>query len=346
MSEWERAEAQVRGAVRQRVLGKELHLQNKSNYKNYTTMKKILGVLFFTLIAGSFASAQSIPQEILGVKIGETMQEDAHNILIEQNLTYDSIFSNPYRYIYYEGKINHEGIEWNEIGLSFTNNKLSSWILYLDCENDCEEMRLAFIDSLENKYHSLSPADSSLYSFTYVEYYAERNNSELWTKFDGNILLAVCKRTNGFACLYYHENNIKEYQIAKQREDSIAEVKWQARLDSIRHMNDSLKQLQVVDIDRYKLYPTQNIYTLLELDTQTGRIWQVQYSVEGPKYRFKTHLNRWSLLEDSDLQVSGRFELYPTQNNYNFVLLDKISGKTWQVQWSTEYNTRGYWEIE
>lgn len=309
-------------------------------------MKKIT-ILSFALSIVLLTSAQSIPQEIYGVKIGETMQEDAHNILIEQNLTYDSIFSNPYRdTYYYEGNINHEGIEWNEIGLSFTNNKLSSWILYLDCKNDCEEMRLAFIDSLENKYNSLSSADSSLYSFTYVEDYAERNNSELWTKFDGNTLLAVSKRTNGFACLYYHENNIKEYQIAKHIEDSIAEVKWQARRDSINHVNDSLKQLQVVDIDRYKLYPTQNTWTLLELDTQTGRVWQVQYSVEGSRYRFKTRLNSWSLLEDSDLQVSGRFELYPTQNTYNFVLLDKISGKTWQVQWSTEYSSRGYWEIE
>jgi hypothetical protein len=95
---------------------------------------------------------------------------------------------------------------------------------------------------------------------------------------------------------------------------------------------------------RYKLYPTQNKWTFLELDTQTGRIWQVQYSVDGPEYRFKSNLNIWSLLKDNDLQVSGRFELYPTQNIYNFVLLDKISGRAWQVQWSTE-NDRGCWEI-
>lgn len=129
-----------------------------------------------------------------------------------------------------------------------------------------------------------------------------------------------------------------------QKEDSIKEVKWQARRDSIKHVNDSLRQLQVLDINRYKLYPTQNKWTFLELDTQTGRIWQVQYSVEGPEYRFKSNLNIWSLLKDNDLQVSGRFELYPTQNIYTFVLLDKISGRTWQVQWSTE-NARGCWEI-
>lgn len=114
--------------------------------------------------------------------------------------------------------------------------------------------------------------------------------------------------------------------------------------DSIKHVNDSLRQLQVLDINRYKLYPTQNKWTFLELDTQTGRIWQVQYSVEGPEYRFKSNLYIWPLIKDNDLQVSGRFELYPTQNIYTFVLLDKISGRAWQVQWSTE-NARGCWEI-
>ena len=302
-------------------------------------MKKLLSVLLFVLVAGLFASAQSIPQEIFDVKIGETAQEDAHNILIEQNLEYDWKYDNTY---YYKGEIKHEGIEWNEIRLIFANNKLSGCVLHKDCEEDCENLRLALVDSLKIKYNTIPSADSSLYSFDhYIKDYPEQ-----WSIFDGNTMLAVYKRTYGFACSYFHENNIREYLIAKHIEDSIAEVKRIAERDSIRHINDSLKQLQVVDIDRYKLYPTQNTWTFLELDTQTGRVWQVQYSVQGSSYRFKTRLNSWSLLEASDLQVSGRFELYPTQNMYNFVLLDKISGKTWQVQWSTEYNNRGYWEIE
>jgi hypothetical protein len=302
-------------------------------------MKKLLSVLLFVLVARLFASAQSIPQEILNVKIGETAQEDAHNILIAQNLEYDWKYDNTY---YYKGEIKHEGIEWNEIRLIFANNKLSGCVLHKDCEEDCENLRLALVDSLKIKYNTIPSADSSLYSFDhYIKDYPEQ-----WSIFDGNTMLAVYKRTYGFACSYFHENNIKEYLIAKHIEDSIAEVKRIAERDSIRHINDSLKQLQVVDIDRYKLYPTQNTWTFLELDTQTGRVWQVQYSVQGSSYRFKTRLNSWSLLEASDLQVSGRFELYPTQNMYNFVLLDKISGKTWQVQWSTEYSSRGYWEIE
>ena len=33
------------------------------------------------------------------------------------------------------------------------------------------------------------------------------------------------------------------------------------------------------DIERFKLYPTENMWTFLELDSATGLIWQVQYTV-------------------------------------------------------------------
>jgi hypothetical protein len=35
-------------------------------------------------------------------------------------------------------------------------------------------------------------------------------------------------------------------------------------------------------------------------------------------------------------EIPGRFTLYATTNIYNFVLLDQIDGRTWQVQWSTD----------
>ena len=31
----------------------------------------------------------------------------------------------------------------------------------------------------------------------------------------------------------------------------------------------------------YKLYPTDNMWTFIELETTTGRMWQVHYSVES-----------------------------------------------------------------
>jgi len=33
---------------------------------------------------------------------------------------------------------------------------------------------------------------------------------------------------------------------------------------------------------------------------------------------------------------NGRFKLYPTENMYNFIMVDVIDGRTWQVQWNTD----------
>lgn len=47
-----------------------------------------------------------------------------------------------------------------------------------------------------------------------------------------------------------------------------------------------------------------------------------------------------SLLWESETLRAGRFELYATNNMYQFILLDTETGRTWQVQWNTEYNKR------
>lgn len=75
------------------------------------------------------------------------------------------------------------------------------------------------------------------------------------------------------------------------------------------------------------------MWTFIKLDTRNGKMWQVQFSVKGDDYRFEIPLNTTALATDS---TNGRYELYPTQNMFNFVLLDKVEGATWQVQWSTE----------
>ncbi len=97
----------------------------------------------------------------------------------------------------------------------------------------------------------------------------------------------------------------------------------------------------------YKLYPTENMWTFLELETFSGRIWQVQYSTKGADYRFKTVLNDESMIPflDTEGEFAGRFELYKTQNMYNFILLDTATGGTWQVQWSTDKDNRGVLRI-
>ncbi len=89
---------------------------------------------------------------------------------------------------------------------------------------------------------------------------------------------------------------------------------------------------------RFKMFPTENIWTFLKLDTRNGKIWQVQYSIND-NYRGEVELNEKALVV-GDAAENGRFTLYPTKNMYNFVLLDQIDGKMWQVQWSMEEDGR------
>ena len=55
--------------------------------------------------------------------------------------------------------------------------------------------------------------------------------------------------------------------------------------------------------------------------------------------RFETYLNLLTLVT-VDMEMNGRFTLYPTQNMYTFILLDQLDGRTWQVQWSIEPENR------
>ena len=89
---------------------------------------------------------------------------------------------------------------------------------------------------------------------------------------------------------------------------------------------------------RYKLFPTENIWTFLKLDTRNGKIWQVQYSIND-NYRGEVKLNDKALIS-TDIEENGRFTLYPTKNMYNFILLDQTDGKMWQVQWSIDEENR------
>ena len=125
-------------------------------------------------------------------------------------------------------------------------------------------------------------------------------------------------------------------------------VKYEQKVDSLLSQIDTLlminnQLLEHLEInsslkERYKLYQTENIYTLLQLDTKTGMIEQVQWSLDSD--------NEGSVTINSDDLTygygygSGSFELYPTKNMYQFILIDKTSGKKWHVQWGMESSKR------
>jgi hypothetical protein len=88
----------------------------------------------------------------------------------------------------------------------------------------------------------------------------------------------------------------------------------------------------------YRLFSTRNIYTFIKLNTRNGQMWQVQWGTDS-KYRIQNILSDMARV-NKDEEKNGRFFLYPTTNIYNFILLDQIDGRVWQVQWSTEVKER------
>jgi hypothetical protein len=86
----------------------------------------------------------------------------------------------------------------------------------------------------------------------------------------------------------------------------------------------------------YRLYKTKNTYNFIKLDTRTGQMEMVQWSTSGSRGTYT--LSEEKRVYSPEDEIPGRFTLYATTNFYNFVLLDQIDGRTWQVQWSTDPN--------
>lgn len=112
----------------------------------------------------------------------------------------------------------------------------------------------------------------------------------------------------------------------------------ETRDSTLIHITQLLEDIQyrTTKVDRFKLYPTENIYTFLKLDTATGEIDQIQWSLDSEKEGSVT-------INNVDLSYgtgNGTFELYPTKNIYQFLLLDKVTGRQWHVQWGMESTKR------
>jgi len=104
--------------------------------------------------------------------------------------------------------------------------------------------------------------------------------------------------------------------------------------------NTSETPIQNISTDStvvYRLFSTKNLYTFIKLDTRNGKMWQVQWSTGNDTFQYPLSLTS---LVSSEEEKKGRFFLYPTTNIYNFILLDQIDGRVWQVQWNTEAKNR------
>jgi len=91
---------------------------------------------------------------------------------------------------------------------------------------------------------------------------------------------------------------------------------------------------------RFKLYPTQNVWTFLLLDSNNGRVWQVHFAVTAKEFSGRLPINEDDLVAAGSAHP-GRFALWETQNVYTFLLLDQDDGRVWQLQRSNDKENRG-----
>ena len=111
---------------------------------------------------------------------------------------------------------------------------------------------------------------------------------------------------------------------------------------------------QECKIPKYKVYPTENKEVSLKLDSATGEVWQVKIGIEtgeevATKIDFisnKTASTFEKVTDFSDIMKNfrvaqnGRFELFPTDNIHEFLMVDTILGTTYQVQWHDQQEKR------
>lgn len=110
----------------------------------------------------------------------------------------------------------------------------------------------------------------------------------------------------------------------------------QVQVDNINQINNNVYQ---VEEPIYRLFPTENYWTFIKLDTRNGKMWQVHFTISQDEFQGEIILNSNSLVLSSE-ETIGRFVLYPTKNIYNFILLDQVNGKTYQVQWNNDKEKR------
>lgn len=143
------------------------------------------------------------------------------------------------------------------------------------------------------------------------------------------ILAAICILT---VCISA-KSQVKDSTAMTTQIEQVLTAKDSTYLQLMRYIADQLHP-------RFKMYKTENIYNLIKLDTATGALWQVQYGMNKSSTRMEVELDETSLLYYWEEATPGRFELYPTQNMYTFILLDTKLGYTYQVQWSTNPDQR------
>jgi len=88
----------------------------------------------------------------------------------------------------------------------------------------------------------------------------------------------------------YMTQNIYNFLVLNTQTGFVAQCQWgkNSLCLEVEPSEQAKKNIQagVKSPNRFKLYPTQNMWTFIMLDTLYGAIYHVQFSLEGKEYRY------------------------------------------------------------
>ncbi len=102
---------------------------------------------------------------------------------------------------------------------------------------------------------------------------------------------------------------------------------------------------------KYVLSDVKRAYTLddlTEASNEEMKEWEEEYNSKPDSIVSAEDKAYWKPLSVQQkiesgfwpLAQNGRFKLYPTGNMFNFIMVDVIDGRTWQVQWNVDEENR------
>jgi hypothetical protein len=148
----------------------------------------------------------------------------------------------------------------------------------------------------------------------------------------------------------FGQEDIERYKVYKTSNiytsillDTSTGQTWQIQIG----ISDKSKRM------KYVLSDTKQAYTSEEVEEKWNerieermKDWEEEYNSKPDSIvsaEMKLYWKPYTLketIERERISQNGRFKLYPTENTYNFIMVDVIDGRTWQVQWNVNDDKR------
>lgn len=87
--------------------------------------------------------------------------------------------------------------------------------------------------------------------------------------------------------------------------------------------------------ERFSLHETQNMWNFILLDSHTGRLWQLQYTVDENSIRGLLVINEKELADENK---KNTFYISPLTSMFQYYLTNDTTGEMWKFQWNTKGN--------